>query len=79
MIGAHLGEDADEADVAIGIEIDRGPWVSALVAARYTVYAVNPLQVVRYRERRSVSGSAPDAADYWVTVSIRCHSGTKFA
>ena len=33
MIGAQLGEDADEAEVAV-----------ALVAAGYTVYAVNPPQ-----------------------------------
>lgn len=63
MIGAQLGEDADEAEVAVGIETDRGPWVSALVAAGYTVYAVNPLQAARYRERHSVSGAKSDAAD----------------
>lgn len=63
MIGAQLGEDADEAEVAIGIETDRGPWVAALVAAGYTVYAVNPLQAARYRERHSVSGAKSDPAD----------------
>jgi hypothetical protein len=44
MIGAHLGEDAEAAEVAVGIETDRGPWVAALTASGYTVYAVNPLQ-----------------------------------
>ena len=34
--------------MAIGTETDRGPWVSALVAAGYTVYGVNPLQACRY-------------------------------
>ena len=63
MIGAQLGEDPDESEVAIGIETDRGPWVSALVAAGYTVYAVNPLQAARYRERHSVSGAKSDVAD----------------
>ncbi|RYF59945.1 MAG: IS110 family transposase, partial [Comamonadaceae bacterium] len=63
MIGDQLGDDADEAEVAIGIETDRGPWVAALVAASYTVFAVNPLQAARFRERSSVSGAKSDAAD----------------
>jgi transposase len=63
MIGEQLGEDAEAAEVAIGIETDRGPWVTALIAAGYTVFAINPLQVARYRERHSVSGAKSDAAD----------------
>src|SRR6266568_1134593 len=47
----------------IGIETDRGPWVQALIAAGYTVFAVNPLQAARYRERLGVSGAKSDAAD----------------
>ena len=59
MIGKHLGEDIGKdlgedagrrRGSAIGIETDRGPWVRALVAAGYTVIAVNPLQAARYRE-----------------------------
>ena len=60
MIGAALGEHAE---VAVGIETDRGPWVAALIAAGYTVYAINPLRVARYRERHGVSGANSDAAD----------------
>jgi transposase len=63
MIGEHLGENAEAADVVIGIETDRGPWVQALIAAGYRVYAINPLQVARFRERHSVSGAKSDAAD----------------
>jgi transposase len=63
MIAEQLGEDAEAAEVAIGIETDRGPWVAALIAAGYTVYAINPLQVARYRQRHSVSGAKSDAAD----------------
>lgn len=69
LIGAHLGEDAQvgeeggQAQVLVGIETDRGPWVAALVAAGYTVYAINPLQAARYRERGSISGAKSDAAD----------------
>jgi transposase len=63
LIAEHLEEDSDTAQVTIGIETDRGPWVGALVAAGYRVCAINPLQVARYRERRSVSGAKSDAAD----------------
>jgi transposase len=62
MIGEHIGED-DEATVLVGIETDRGPWVRALIAAGYQIYAINPLQVARYRERRCVSGSKSDTGD----------------
>ena len=66
LIGEHLDDldgDADADQVAVGIETDRGPWVRALVAAGYQVFAVNPLQAARFRERRSVSGAKSDAAD----------------
>jgi transposase len=63
MIGEQLGEDAEDVEVRIGIETDRGPWVQALIAAGYTVFAVNPLSVARYRERHGVSGAKSDAAD----------------
>jgi transposase len=63
LIGEHLGEDAEPGQVAVGIETDRGPWVQALVAAGYTVYAVNPRQVARYRERHGTSGAKSDPQD----------------
>jgi transposase len=63
LVGAHLGEDADGAEVVVGIETDRGPWVTALIAAGYLVYPVNPLQASRYRERHGVSRAKSDAGD----------------
>jgi transposase len=56
--------------VKIGIETDRGPWVHALVAAGYEVYAINPRQVARYRERHSTSGAKSDAGDAHVLAEI---------
>ena len=73
MIGEQLGEDADEdgaGQVAIGIETDRGPWVAALIAAGYTVFAINPLQASRYRERHGVSGAKSDAGDAHVLADM---------
>jgi transposase len=69
MIGEHLG-DEDEAEVIVGIETERGPWVQALVAAGYRVYPVNPLQVARFRERLGVSGAKSDTADAHVLADM---------
>ena len=63
LTGQHLSQDAEDPEVVIGIETDRGPWVTALVAAGYVVYAVNPLQASRYRERLGVSGAKSDRGD----------------
>src|SRR5512142_99494 len=63
LIGRFMPEDAGDAEVVIGIETDRGPWVAALVAAGYVVFPVNPLQASRYRERHGVSGAKSDAGD----------------
>jgi len=63
LTGRFLGEGAEDAEVVIGIETDRGPWVAALVAAGYTVFPVNPLQASRYRERHGVSGAKSDGGD----------------
>jgi transposase len=63
LIGRFVPEDADEVEVVIGIETDRGPWVAALTAAGYLVFPVNPLQASRYRERHGVSGAKSDGGD----------------
>jgi hypothetical protein len=63
LIGRHVPEDGDNAEVVIGIETDRGPWVAALIAAGYTVYPANPLLASRYRERHAVSGAKSDGGD----------------
>ena len=73
LIGEHLG--ADGAEVVVGIETDHGPWVAALVAAGYTVFAVNPLQASRYRERHGVSGAKSDSGDaHMLTDMVRTDS-----
>jgi transposase len=66
---ALVGQFADPDDpagagqVLIGIETDRGPWVAALVATGYRVFAVNPAQAAAYRGRYGTSGAKSDAAD----------------
>lgn len=74
LIGQHVGEDDGELDdpgqVVVGIETDRGPWVQALLAAGYTVYAINPLSVARYRERHTTSGAKSDPGDAKVLADL---------
>src|SRR4051794_36546842 len=76
MIAAQLDPDADleaqAGQVLIVIETDRGPWVQALIAAGYRMYAVNPLQASRYRERHSVSGAKSDPADAHLLADMVC-------
>src|ERR1700730_14740602 len=50
-------------EVVVGIETDRGLFVSALVAAGYEVFAVNPMSTSRYRDRHSTSGAKSDPGD----------------
>jgi transposase len=56
--------------VVVGIETDRGPWVTALRAAGYLVFAINPLSAARYRQRHSTSGAKSDAGDAHVLAEI---------
>src|ERR1700712_271719 len=78
VIAEHLDDDARDpatglladGQVIVGIETDRGPWVVALVAAGYEVFAINPLSVARYRERHSTSGGKSDPGDAHVLAEI---------
>jgi transposase len=60
LIAAHAEEPEQ---VAVGIETDRGLWVSALVAAGYQVWGINPMAAARYRDRHHISGAKSDAGD----------------
>jgi len=60
LVGGHVEEPSE---VVVGIETDRGLFVTALVAAGYRVFAVNPLSTSRYRDRHSVSGAKSDPGD----------------
>jgi Transposase/Transposase IS116/IS110/IS902 family len=77
LIAEHLTDDDVDPEtgfvaqsVAIGIETDRGTWVSALVAAGYQVFPLNPVQVARYRERHGSSGAKSDRGDAHVLAEI---------
>jgi transposase len=77
LIAEHLTDDDVDPEtgfvaqnVTIGIETDRGIWVSALVAAGYQVFPLNPVQVARYRERHGASGAKSDRGDAHVLAEI---------
>jgi Transposase/Transposase IS116/IS110/IS902 family len=60
LAAAHID---DPGEAIVGIETDRGLWVTALVAAGYQVYAINPLAASRYRDRHNVAGVKSDPGD----------------
>lgn len=67
LIAAHA---ADGEPVAAGIEVDRGLVVTALLAAGYQVYAVNPMASARYRDRHATSGAKSDRGDAKVLADL---------
>ncbi len=77
LLGRHVPAswaDLDPAEAAgnvvVGIETDRGPWVAALVAAGYRVYAIDPTSAARYRQRHSMSGAKADSTDAHLLTEI---------
>jgi Transposase len=67
LVGTHA-EEPDE--VAVGIEIDRGLIVTALLGAGYEVYAINPMAASRYRDRHATSGAKSDPGDAKVLADL---------
>jgi transposase len=67
LIAEHGGEpDA----VPVAIETDKNLIVAALMAAGFTVYAINPRAVARYRERHGQAGGKSDPGDAIVLAHI---------
>jgi transposase len=53
----------DPSRVAIGIEVPRGAVVELCVERGFAVYAINPKQVDRFRDRFTVAGAKDDSRD----------------
>jgi hypothetical protein len=70
LAGGLLGEDADDSEVLAGTGTDHGPRVTALVAAGYRVFPVDPQQPARFRARYAVSGAKSDAGDAHVLADM---------
>lgn len=67
LIAEHGGSAED---TAVAIETDKNLLVVALTAAGYTVHAINPRAVARYRERWGQAGGKSDAADAAILADI---------
>lgn len=57
------GRVEDPSSVAVAIETEKDLLVSALRAAGFTVYAINPRAVARCRERYGQAGGKSDPGD----------------
>ena len=56
----------DVGTVAVGIELPHGAVVETLLEHGFAVYAVNPKQLDRFRDRHSVAGAKDDRLDAFV-------------
>jgi transposase len=63
-----LGE-TDPSRMLIGIEVPHGPVVESLLERGFQVYAINPKQLDRFRDRYSMAGAKDDQRDAWVLAS----------
>jgi transposase len=54
---------AEPAEIAVAIETPRGPVVEALLERGFKVFATNPKQLDRFRDRFSVAGAKDDRRD----------------
>ena len=67
LVAPHV---EDPSEVVVATETDRGLFVGALVAAGYTVLAVNPMSTSLYRERHTTSGAKSDPGDALVLAEL---------
>lgn len=58
--GASAGE------IAVAIETPRGPLVELLLERNFAVFAINPKQLDRFRDRFTVAGAKDDSRDAYV-------------
>ena len=67
LIEALVARAAGEPSrVAVAIEVPRGALVEVLVERGFAVYAINPKQLDRFRDRFTAAGAKDDRRDAWV-------------
>jgi transposase len=72
-----LGDGA-AATVAVALEVPRGPLVDTLLAAGLHVYALNPKQLDRFRDRYTMAGAKDDRRDARVLATALVTDRTAF-
>jgi transposase len=66
-LGAELsGLATDPARIAVALEMPRGAVVDAMLERGFQVFALNPKQLDRFRDRHSVAGAKDDSRDAFV-------------
>lgn len=60
-------------EVAVGIEVPRGAMVEGLLERGFAVFAINPKQLDRFRDRHAVSGAKDDTRDAFVLADSLRH------
>ena len=67
LVDALLARAAGDPDrIAVAIEVPRGTLVEWLVERGIAVYAINPKQLDRFRDRFTMAGAKDDRRDAWV-------------
>ena len=56
----------DVSSIAVTIEVPHGAMVESLIENRLTVFAINPKQMDRFRDRHTVAGAKDDDLDAFV-------------
>ena len=65
--------------VAVAIEVPRGAIVEGLVERGFHVFAINPKQLDRFRDRHSVAGAKDDRRDAFVLADSRAYRSAQFS
>ena len=60
---------AEPGQIHVAIEVPHGPVVETLIERRFAVYAINPKQMDRFRDRYSMAGAKDDSRDALVMAS----------
>jgi Transposase len=64
--------------VAVAIEVPRGAVVEMLVERGFHVFAINPKQLDRFRDRHTVAGAKDDRRDAFVLADSLCTDRPSF-
>jgi len=65
-------------EVAVAIEVTRGAVVEALLERGFEVFAINPKQLDRFRDRHTVAGAKDDRRDAYVLLHSLSTDGQAF-
>lgn len=61
---------AEASRIAVGLEVPRGAVIDALFERGFAVFAINPKQLDRCRDRYTAAGAKDDRRDAWVLADV---------